>query len=270
MSTEFRDFEHQGWQRIAHKYEKTWSRLTKAFIPALLSAVNIRNGVRVLDVACGPGYVAHAARAAGAIPIGLDFSAEMIRLARKQNPTIEFQEGDAHALPFADGTFDIVTINFGLLHLADPEKALAESYRVLCAGGRVGFNVWAPPAVSPGARIVDSALKEYANLDVELPKGPDYFGFNQKRVCRNVLARLGFDPASTSFETMTTEWLVPSPTFVFEAEKNAGVRTAALLAQQTPAALERISKRIAESVTRYAKGSGYAIPYAAHIVSARK
>jgi ubiquinone/menaquinone biosynthesis C-methylase UbiE len=269
-TTEFHHFEHDGWERVAHKYEKTWSRLTKAFIPALLTAVNIRNGVRLLDVACGPGYVARAALAAGAVPLGLDFSSKMVRLARQQNPDIEFQEGDAHALPFADGTFDIVTINFGLLHLADPERALAESYRVLCDGGRVGFNVWAPPTISPGARIVDSALKEFANLDVALPKGPDYFGFNQKRVCRSVLAKLGFDPSSTSFETMTTEWLVPCPTFVFEAEKNAGVRTAALLARQAPATLERISERIAESVSVYARGSGYAIPYAAHIISARK
>jgi ubiquinone/menaquinone biosynthesis C-methylase UbiE len=270
MSTEFHRFEHEGWERVAHKYEKTWSGLTKPFIPALLTAVNIRNGVRLLDVACGPGYVARAALAAGAIPTGLDFSAEMVRLAREQNPTIEFQQGDAHSLPFADDSFDIVTINFGLLHLADPEKALAESYRVLCAGGRVGFNVWASPAVSAGARIVDSALKEFARLDVAVPEGPEYFGFNQKRACRNTLARFGFDPRSTSFETMTAEWVVPFPEFVFDAEKNAGVRTAAVLAQQTPAVLERISKKIAESVSRYAKGSGYAIPYTAHIVSARK
>jgi SAM-dependent methyltransferase len=53
---------------------------------------------------------------------GFDFSAEMFRLARQQNPSIEFQEGDAHALAFADRNFDIVTINFGLLHLADPER----------------------------------------------------------------------------------------------------------------------------------------------------
>jgi 2-polyprenyl-3-methyl-5-hydroxy-6-metoxy-1,4-benzoquinol methylase len=73
MPNEFHDFEHEGWERVAHKYEKTWSRLTKTFIPALLTTVKIRNGVRVLDVACGPGYVARAALAAGAVPLGFRF-----------------------------------------------------------------------------------------------------------------------------------------------------------------------------------------------------
>jgi ubiquinone/menaquinone biosynthesis C-methylase UbiE len=85
---EFAEFEHESWQRVAEKYDAAWSSLTRSFIPALLVAVNIRNGVRVLDLACGPGYVAAASEAAGAEPIGVDFSSEMVGLARAQNPTI--------------------------------------------------------------------------------------------------------------------------------------------------------------------------------------
>lgn len=267
---EFTEFEHKSWQRVAKKYEKAWSSLTRSFIPALFAAVNIRNGVRVLDLACGPGYVAAACEAAGAEPIGVDFSSEMVHLAREQNPHIEFREGDAHALEFPDESFDLVIINFGLLHMADPQKVIDECARVLCAGGRIGFTVWADPRLSPGARIVQHAITEYANQDVPVPQGPEYFTYSQPRACQAVLTKAGFDPSTFKFETVCSEWLVPSANFLFESELNAGVRTAALLAAQEPDTLEKISRYIADAVRAYEKGGGYAIPFAAHVVTGRK
>lgn len=270
MSSLFAQFEHKSWQRVAEKYDLAWSSLTRSFIPALLVAVNIRNGVRVLDVACGPGYVAAAAEAAGGVPIGVDFSSEMVRLARERNPHIEFREGDAHALDFPDGSFDVVTMNFGLLHMSDPQKVIGESARVLSKGGRFGFTVWADTRVSAGTKIVQDAINEHANQDVELPQGPDYFAYSQQKTCQAALARAGFNAASFHFETSVSEWLVPTTTFLFESELNAGVRTAALLAAQSSETLQKISRDIATSVNKYAKGDGYAIPFAANIISARK
>jgi ubiquinone/menaquinone biosynthesis C-methylase UbiE len=267
---EFAEFEHESWQRVAEKYDEAWSGLTRSFIPALLCAVNIRNGVRVLDLACGPGYVAAAAEAAGAVPIGVDFSSEMVRLARKQNPHIEFREGDAHALEFPDGSFDVVMINFGLLHMADPQKVIRECARVLCAGGRIGFTVWADGRLSAGAKIVQDAINEYANQDVGVPQGPEYFAYSQPKACQAVLTKAGFDPSTFKFETVHSVWQVPTPKFLFESELNAGVRTAALLRGQTPEALEKISRQIAAAVRNYKKGDGYAIPFAAHVVTGRR
>lgn len=270
MTQLFSEFEHESWQRVATKYDEAWSSLTRNFIPALLASVNIRNGVRVLDVACGPGYVAAAAKAGGGEPIGVDFSSEMVRLARERNPDIEFRIGDAQALDFPDDSFDVATMNFGLLHLAEPEKAIAESARILHRGGRFGFTVWAAPHQSAGARIVDDAINEYANKEVDIPQGPDYFTYGTAQTCAVSLARAGFDPSTFLFETVVADWLVPTPTFLFESELHAGVRTAALLAQQSHQTLARISRKIAEGVRSYAKGNGYAIPFAAHIISARK
>jgi ubiquinone/menaquinone biosynthesis C-methylase UbiE len=267
---EFADFEHESWQRVAEKYEAAWSNLTRSFIPALLVAVNIRNGVRVLDLACGPGYVAAASEAAGAEPIGVDFSSEMVRLARLQNPAIEFREGDAHALEFPDESFDVVMINFGLLHMADPQGVISESARVLRVGGRIGFTVWADPRLSVGAKIVQDAIAEYANQDVGVPQGPDCFAFSQPKACQAVLTKAGFDPSTFGFETVFSEWVVPSPNFQFESEVHAGVRTAALLRAQTPETLEKISQHMAHAVRAYKKGDGYAIPFAAHVVTGRR
>jgi ubiquinone/menaquinone biosynthesis C-methylase UbiE len=122
MSEDFARFEHDGWQQVADKYDSTWSSLTRQFIPYLLDAVQVGPGMPILDVASGPGYVSAAARERGAIPTGIDFSSEMVAIASRLFPGIKFTEGDAQKLPFADATFDRVLMNFGLLHLSQPDK----------------------------------------------------------------------------------------------------------------------------------------------------
>jgi ubiquinone/menaquinone biosynthesis C-methylase UbiE len=264
---EFTRFEHEGWQRVARKYENAWSGLTLGFIPHLLKAASVRSGQQILDVACGPGYVSELARAQGAKLVGVDFSGEMVRIARERNPEIDFREGDAQDLNFDDASFDCVVMNFGLLHLSRPEAAFAEARRVLRPGGRYAFTVWAGPEESPGARLVEDAVKTYANMDVQLPPGPDYFAYGNENVCRQALAATGFDSKSLSFETITVKWQVPSASHLFEAECHAGVRTASLLAKQTPRTLEKIKDQIEQSVGSYAQGNGFAIPFAAHAIA---
>src|SRR2546430_8357849 len=132
----FTKFEHEGWQRVADKYDSTWSTSTRQFIPPLLDAADVSGKMSILDVGCGPGYVSAAAAERGALPTGIDFSSGMISIARKMFPKIEFREGDAQNLPFNDASFDRVVGNFSLLHLANPERAMAEASRVLKSGGR--------------------------------------------------------------------------------------------------------------------------------------
>jgi SAM-dependent methyltransferase len=95
-----RAFEHAGWERAAHSYEVSFATATRQFIPALLDAAEVGTGRSVLDVACGPGFVAAEAAGRGAAAHGLDFSAAMLRIARALHPGIAFDEGDAEALPY--------------------------------------------------------------------------------------------------------------------------------------------------------------------------
>jgi len=111
--------------------DRRWRRETAAAV--------VRPGDRVLDVCCGTGDLALAAAEAGGKVTGLDFSEAMLERARRKAPAIEWVSGDALALPFADDSFEAVTIGFGLRNLADAEPGLAELRRVLSPGGRVAI-----------------------------------------------------------------------------------------------------------------------------------
>jgi len=263
----FSQLEYTGWQRVAGKYDSAWGGLTRLFIRPLLDAVGLEPSLPLLDVACGPGYVAEAALALGAAPLGLDFSPAMVQLARARVRGVVFVCGDAQALPFEPGTFDAVLMNFGLLHLAHPEAALAEARRVLRVGGRYAFTVWAGPEQSAGASVVDQAIRAHASFDVELPQGPAYYGYGDAESCRRVLDGVGFDLGSLRFYTVTATWQVPTASFVFAAERDAGVRTAALLAAQPPAVCAAIEAQLATGLMSFRNAAGFAIPYAAHVIS---
>lgn len=186
-SKAFHDFEHAGWQEIPRRYHEAFANLTTQAIGPLLDAVSAEGGARLLDVASGPGYVAAAATERGTEVVGVDFSAAMVREARVRYPGIELQEGDAEELPFPDNTFDAAVINFGMLHLARPDQALAEARRVLRPGGKFAFTVWAKPAEAKGFGIVLGAIETYGDLNVPLPPGPRSFVSasqgNARRLC---------------------------------------------------------------------------------------
>jgi SAM-dependent methyltransferase len=270
VSDPFSRFEHEGWQRVAKRYDSVWSSSTRQFIPPLLDSAEVSTKMSILDVGCGPGYVSAAATERGAIATGLDFSKQMIAIAKKMFPQIKFQEGDAQNLPFRDASFHRVLANFALLHLADPERACAEALRVLKPSGKFGFTVWAPPSESPYAKIIDDAIQAHANADVDLPPGPPHYLFAGREEFRRALNRVGFSGDSMKFKPHTIKWNVPSANYVFDAERNAGVRTAGLLARQTPEALRSIQSAIEKALRAYAKGNDFAIPKAAYVIAVSK
>ena len=113
----------------------------------------LADGGSALDVACGSGKLtAELARIAGTAGrvVGLDFSPQMLAIARREHPSIEFVEGDALSLPFRDEEFDAATIAFGLRNLADPVRGLREMARVARRAVVLEF-VRPPKGLSGGA-----------------------------------------------------------------------------------------------------------------------
>lgn len=123
------------------------------FVPALFAqwaprvadAARLRRGESVLDVACGTGVLAREAAArtgtAGRV-VGLDPNPGMRAVAGRIAPAVEWREGFAESLPFAEPTFDAVVSQFGLMFFRDRERALGEMMRVLRPGGRLAVAVW--------------------------------------------------------------------------------------------------------------------------------
>ncbi len=93
---------------------------------------------------------------------------------------------------FLQSGFDAVTINFGVLHLARPELALAEAYRVLKPNGRLAFTVWAPPPASRAFGLILDNVRRLGNPDVPLPAGPPFFQYSDPTVARQRLEAVGF------------------------------------------------------------------------------
>ncbi len=142
-------------------------------------------GARVLDACCGTGDLALAAEREGGIVTGLDFSSQMLARARRKSSSIEWVEGDVLALPFDDGSFDVVTVGFGVRNVADLRAGLEELRRVLRPGGRLAileitqprgafkpfFSLWFDRVVPLLGRILPGG-KAYTYLPASVRRFP--------------------------------------------------------------------------------------------------
>lgn len=257
-SEAFRAFEHEGWERIPDSYHRAFASLTAQFIEPLLDAARVAKGARVLDVATGPGYVAAAAAARGAKVTGVDFSRAMVERARRDHPGVEFEEGDAESLGFAEGSFDAVVMNYGLLHLARPDQALAEARRVLRPGGRLAFTVWRPPERAIGFGIVLDAIREHGRMDAPVPAGPPFFRFGDPVESRRALEAAGLvEPGSRE---IAQTWRLPAADALFAFMRTSTVRTGALLAAQSAADLEAIRHAVTAKAAVYCKHDTLELP----------
>ena len=268
MSDLFKDFERAGWESVVAGYADGFGDLTVQSIDALLDAVGAASGVRLLDVASGPGYVAAAAAARGAIVTGVDFSQAMVAEAAKRYPKIEFRHGDAEDLPFADNSYDAVTMNFALLHLAHPDRALAEAERVLRPGGKFVFTVWAKPEETAGFGITLGAIQTHGNFSVPLPEGPPFFRFSDWAESARALKAAGF--SAPGFKKIPQTWRLASVDALFEVMRTATVRTAGLIAHQTPEALRSIRVMMRNACGLYLKNGAVELPMPAVLAAATK
>jgi len=266
QASAFHAFERAGWESIPRAYQDGFGTLTTQAVGPLLDAARVGPGVRTLDVATGPGYVAAAAAARGARVVGLDFSATMLAEARRLHPGVDFRAGDAEDLPFPDGSFDAVVMSFGLLHLGCPDQALASAGRVLRAGGRLAFTVWATPDAAVAFGIVLGAVQRHGRLDVPLPPGPPFFRFSDSDECRRTLLAVGF--RAPDVVMVPQMWRLASRDALFEVMQGGTVRTAGLLRAQTPEALGAIRAAIREALAPYERDGAVELPMPAVLASA--
>jgi SAM-dependent methyltransferase len=163
-----RAFEHAGWQRAAPAYGTTFARATSGFICPLLDAARV----------------------------------ETVIAPRAAHPGIRFEEGDAEALPFAEGSFDTVVANFGIHNVPDPVRASSEARRVLRPGGRIAFTSWVAPAEKIAWKLLFEAIS--AHGDLTAAKTPPSGG--GLRIPEDLLRVLDAAFAATAARRVTGQW----------------------------------------------------------------
>lgn len=143
-------------EAIKQRQQATWSSGDYAVIGTTLQivgeqlaeAIDLRAGERALDVAAGNGNATLAAARRFARVTSTDYVAHLLEKgaarARAEGLEIEFKVADAEALPFGDGSFDVVLSSFGVMFTPDHERAAGELMRVLRPGGRIGLACWTP------------------------------------------------------------------------------------------------------------------------------
>ncbi|GAA4130166.1 demethylmenaquinone methyltransferase [Nocardioides fonticola] len=182
---------------VARRYDLTNDVLSlgqdRRWRHEVIKAVAPVPGERVLDLAAGTGTSSEPFHDRGATVVPCDFSLGMLRVGKQHRPHLPFTAGDGTRLPFADASFDAVTISFGLRNIVDPLRGLEELRRVTKPGGRLvvcefshptnaafrgvylNYLMRALPAIATG---VSSAPDAYVYLAESIRAWPDQAGLS--------------------------------------------------------------------------------------------
>lgn len=147
---------------VAARYDLTNDLLamgqTRRWRKEVTRAVGALPGDRVLDLAAGTGTSSEPIAAGGAFVVACDFSLGMLTVGHQRNPRMSFVAGDGLALPFADESFDAVTISFGLRNVHDRHEGLRELLRVTRSGGRIVVCEFSQPTWTPFREVYNRYL----------------------------------------------------------------------------------------------------------------
>jgi demethylmenaquinone methyltransferase / 2-methoxy-6-polyprenyl-1,4-benzoquinol methylase len=143
---------------------------------ALEHAVEAGVGERVLDLAAGTGTSSEPFADAGVFVVPCDFSMGMLRVGKRRRPDLPFVAGDALQLPFADASFDAVTVSFGLRNLNDIEAGLGEMLRVTRPGGRLVVCEFSHPTWTPFRTVyVEYLMRALPTLARRVSSSPEAY-----------------------------------------------------------------------------------------------
>jgi len=256
-----RAFERQGHDALATSYHAFFAAVTTLATNPLLDAVHLRPGTRLLDVATGPGALAAEAASRGARPVGVDLSPQMIELARRLHPVIDFREADVEHLPFDDDTFDAVVCSFGLGHFPRPEVAVAECVRTLSAGGRIAFSWWDDPSRQRIQGIFRDAIGEVGvSMPPHVPQGHNVYRFSDTGEFFRLLEGAGL--IEVAITEHATTYSVPDTETLWRGGLGSLVLTGAAIRHQDEQTQNLIRTAFERYASVYKSTNGLNLPVA--------
>lgn len=231
---QFYEFELSGWQKSVDAYADKFSPLTRQTIPTILKSLGSIDNAKVLDVACGPGDLARELARSGANVTAIDFSPSMLERARsKSSDDIEFKIDDAETLEnFQDSMFDAVVMNYGILHLGRPSRAIQAARRVLMSGGKFVFSCWQNPTKAQGFSAILDAVSATGIAPQGVPHGPNFFEFSDDQNIRSAVAAAGF--VKVDIHDVNQTWELPDGETLFNSFLEGTARTGGMLRALSP------------------------------------
>ena len=266
---EFKRVQAEGWSDRAGTYGDLLGAITARVAEPLLDAAGVHSGMRVLDVATGPGYAAERAATRGAEVVGIDIAEGMLELARRRQPQLEFRRGDAEELPFEDGSFDVVVGGFIISHLPDPERAVAEAVRVLRPHGSVAFSLWDRPERNRMNGVFSDAIADSGvdGVAAEPVDGPDSYRFSDDAAFEALLAEAGL--LQVEVETIALTLTAPDADAVWNGLLGSTVRMRNIYDAQPAAAQATIREAFDHRVEAHRHPNGIELPAVAKLASGR-
>jgi ubiquinone/menaquinone biosynthesis C-methylase UbiE len=187
-----------GWRKHDPVHRRCTAGVTARMVAGL------RPGDRVLDIACGTGdpTLAAAARVGPTgYVLGVDLAAEMLEVARELAAAdglgnVELRCGGGEWFDVPPGSFDRVTIRWGLMFMPDPAACLAASHRALRAGGVLAAACWASPAYNPWATVLATVLRRHVDVPRPPPGFIGPFSLDDPERLRALIVEAGFEAVS--------------------------------------------------------------------------
>lgn len=273
MTTQDASVQWQLAGNSAEAYERYL--VPKLFAPwakHLIQATGVRPGERVLDVACGTGIVARSVvpyvGEQGQIA-GLDRNAAMLEVAKTTTngyrPAIEWRQGNAEQLPYADGSFDVVFCQQALQFFEQPLQALAEMRRVLVRDGRAALSVWRPVEQNPAFAILVDVLERHVGRAAARIMQSPFPAWSGDHL-RDLVQRAGFGSVHLTIGLGGARY---ASTRDFLLEEMHSSPLAGPLGQLAEAAFEALHDDLHAALAPYRDDAGVITPMETYIVMAR-
>ncbi|MDX1501508.1 MAG: methyltransferase domain-containing protein [Thermoanaerobaculia bacterium] len=243
--------------------------LFREWAPRVLAAAAVGTGDRVLDVACGTGVLARRAAAlvgpAGRVA-AIDPGPGMLAVAARLEPSVDWRQGVAEALPFDDRSFDAVVSQFGMMFFSDRREAVREMLRVLVPGGRLAVAVWDRLEVSEAYPVEVELLERLAGREAaDALRAP--FALGDREELAELLQAAGATSVAVASSSGTARF--PSVRTMVEADLRGWLPVMGVVLEE--AVIERVLREAEVALSEYVTPEGrVAFPAPAHVVTGRR